>query len=296
MPAQLATHLAEAEYQTVVASVNAVLQPLAGFGVFSLLLPFLVLDVFTMLLLSAFDPWLVLSPWDYPASDLVLPLCLEFGVIFCSFPLMAHTINRRMGEAQRRVCEILDDTSRRFGARGISFQLKQGVFNNGAGTNLWVEVQVAPIIHVHTPCPVPVPTVFPILLPPHAHPDASVGAAGSAGAGASGAGASGAGASGAGASGAGASGAGPSGCTSASDCGGPTSAGVSANGAGGSGTPPEAAADGVAAAAAAAAASGASLSPQQVEYLRLLQENQILRQYLQQCHGLVQTLTSAPAA
>ena len=42
--------------------------------------------------------------------------------------------------------------------------------------------------------------------------------------------------------------------------------------------------------AAAAAAQGANLSAQQVEYLRVLQENQLLRQYLAQCQTLIQHL------
>jgi hypothetical protein len=251
MPAPLGMRLTEAEYQGVVAGINTVVQPLSGFGVLSLLLPFLVVDILTLLLLSTLDPWLILSPWDYPLVELLLPLGIEFGVIFCSFPLMALAVNRRMADVQRRVRDLLDDASRRFGPRGLSFQLKQGVLNNGAGTNLWVEVQVVPLIHVQTPVPVPVPAVCPVLLPSTAqpppppspepaerppsaaHPDTDASAA-----------------------------------TSAS-----SSASVERM-----------------AAEASVSAAGASLSAQQVEYLRVLQENQLLRQYLAQSQALLQHL------
>lgn len=260
MPVQLSTRLSEAEFHGLIASINSTLQPLSGFGVLSLLLPFLVVDVLTLVLLSSIDPWLILSPWDYPLADLLLPLGLEFCVIFFSFPLMARMVNRRMGEVQKRVGELLDDSSRRFGARGVSFQLKQGIINNGAATNLWVEAQVVPMIHVQSPVPVPVPTVCPVLVPasarvvPTASPaatstpaDMSTPAATAA------------------ATPAGAGGAGSVGGASHA----PTAPGT--------GGPPSTASTG-------------QLSVQQVEYLRVLQENQLLRQYLNQCQQLVQTL------
>jgi hypothetical protein len=242
MPTQLTTRLAEAEFHGIVSSINTALQPLSGFGMLSLLLPFVIVDALTLALLSAMDPWLLISPWDYPLADLVLPVAFEFLVIFCSFPLMAHTLNKRMAEVQRRVRALLDDSSRRFGARGISFQLKQGVLNNGAATNLWVEVQVVPLIHVQSPVPVPVPTICPIIIPSEARHNAAVSH--------------------------------------------PEGEG-SAKGAS-SGTTP--AAEPSPASAASHSTSGSSLSAQQVEYLRVLQENQLLRQYLTQCQTLVQTL------
>ena len=82
MPRQLSSRLAEAEYHGFVAGINTTLQPIAGFSFLSLLLPFLVVDVFTVILLSAMDPWLFLSPWEYPVSDLLFPMGLEFCVIF----------------------------------------------------------------------------------------------------------------------------------------------------------------------------------------------------------------------
>ena len=151
-----------------------------------------------------------------------------FGVLsllFCSFPLMAFAVNRRMGEVRRRVCELLDDSSRRYGARGLSFQLKQGVLHNGASTNLWVEVQIIPVVHVHSPVPVPVPSLVPLLLPP----DATIAPQ-------------------------------------------PSSAPASTSAA----APPPTAGTGAPA-----------LSSSHVEYLRVLQENQMLRQYLAQCQALV---------
>mmetsp|Transcript_43652 Transcript_43652/g.87367 ORF Transcript_43652/g.87367 Transcript_43652/m.87367 type:complete len:305 (-) Transcript_43652:404-1318(-) len=230
MPRQLVTRLAEAEYHGIIAGINTALQPLSGFGFMSLLLPFLVIDILTICLLSAIDPWLLTKPWEYPVTDLLLSMGLEFGVIFVSFPLMVYAINRRMSEVQRRVREMLDDSSRRFGGRGISFQLKQGMLHNGAGTNMWVEVQLTQLIHVQTPVPVPVPTIYPLLLPSTMQsPQDPLGAAGSS-----------------------------------------STAGPFA----------------YAAAAAAGASAGGTLSPQQVEMVRLLQENQLLRQYLAQCHAL----------
>jgi len=225
MPRQLDSRLAEAEFQGVVAGINTTLQPLSGFSVLSLLFPFLVVDVLTMTLLSVIDPWLLISPWDYPLTDLLLPMGLEFGIIFCSFPLMAFAVNRRMGEVRRRVCELLDESSRRYGARGLSFQLKQGVLHNGASTNMWVEVQIIPVVHVHSPVPVPVPSLVPLLLPP----DATIAPQ-------------------------------------------PSSAPASTSAA----APPPTEGTGASA-----------LSSSHVEYLRVLQENQMLRQYLAQCQALV---------
>ena len=87
----------------VIASINSTLQPLSGFGVLSLLLPFLLVDVITVTLLSLMDPWLLITPWDSPLADLLLPLGMEFFVVFCSFPLMALAVNKKMEEVQRRV-------------------------------------------------------------------------------------------------------------------------------------------------------------------------------------------------
>lgn len=238
MPRQLAARLAEAEYQGFIAGVNNMLQPLSSFGVLSLLLPFLIIDLLTIALLSVIDPWVMISPWDYPMMDLMLPLGLEFGVLFCSFPLMAYAINRRMTEVRQKVCEMLDDSSRRYGPRGLSFQLKQGVLQNGAGTNMWVEVQITPVIHVQSPIAIPVPSIYPVLLPSNATAAASPGAASASTAGAA----------------------------AASFTAGSSSA-----------TPP--------------ADAGSGLGAQSVEYLRLLQENQLLRQYLSQCQTLIQQLT-----
>ena len=165
MPQQLGTRLAEVEYHGIIAGVNSALEPLSGFGVLSLLLPFLLVDLLALVTLTSVDPFLLISPWDYAPADLLLPLGIEFLILFISFPLMAYAVNRRMEEVQHRVRVLLDDSSRRYGPRGLSFQLKQGVLNNGAATNLWVEVLVVPLVHVQSPVPVPVPTVCPVLVP-----------------------------------------------------------------------------------------------------------------------------------
>ena len=57
----------------------------------------------------------------------------------------------------------------------------------------------------------------------------------------------------------------------------PTTAGPSSDAAG----------ESMATATAAAVAAGANLTAQQVEYLRVVQENQLLRQYLAQCQALI---------
>lgn len=238
MPAPVATRLGENEWRTLVESINSALLPLSHFGFMSLLLPFLLVDLLTMMLLCAIDPWLLITPWDYAFSELLLPISLEFLLVFCGFPLMVHIVNRQMATVQSRVHALLDTASRQFGARGVNFQLKQSIMGNGAGTNMWVEVQVMPLAQTFVPVPVPAPSLYPILLPAAT----------------------------------------PSGASTP----GAVPAGAPATPASGSGD-----AEAVAAAAAAAGANG-TMNPLQLEYLRVLQENQMLRQYLKQHQTLVQ--------
>ena len=249
MPPPVATRLAETEWRVLVECINSALLPLSHFGFMSLLLPFLLVDLLTMLLLCAIDPWLLITPWDYALSELLLPISLEFLLVFCGFPLMVHVVNRQMATVQGRVHALLDTASRQFGARGVNFQLKQSIMGNGAGTNMWVEVQVMPLAHTFVPVPVPAPSLYPILLP------------------------------------------------AATPGGTATPGAAPATPAGGS-----AGAEAAAAAAAAAGANG-TMNPLQLEYLRVLQENQMLRQYLQQHQTLVQlqaqhtrAILAAPAA
>ena len=75
-------------------------------------------------------------------------IALEFGLIFCGFPAMVYLVNRRMESVQTRVRAELDAASRKFGARGVNLQLRQGVIGAGAGTNMWVELLVLPLIQV----------------------------------------------------------------------------------------------------------------------------------------------------
>ena len=148
MPASVANRLTEVEYQGVVDTLNKALHPLSHFGLFALLLPFIIVDALTMLLLCAIDPGLLLSPWEYPFTDLALPVCLEFGLIFCGFPVMVYLVNRRMDAVQQLVRAELDVASRRYGPRGVNLQLKQGIAGNGAGTNMWIELSILPMIQV----------------------------------------------------------------------------------------------------------------------------------------------------
>ena len=282
MPQQLSQRLAEVEYHGIVAGVNSVLQTFSGFSVLALLLPFVVFDSAVLIALILFDPSLILAPWDYGMLELLLPLGLEFGVIFGSFPLVAHLLSMRMTAVQTKVAELLDDSSRRFGARGLHFALKQGVLHNGAGTNLWVEVQVVPIVHVQAPVPVPVPTLSPIVLPaapqtswpaaPATPAAAATAAATAAPAAADASAAAGAPAARSAAGGAGVSVRAPPDPNAHA----PTIGGMSAEGA--------------ATFARDAASRGVSLSAVEVEYLRVLQENQLLRQCLSQHQALIQHL------
>ena len=253
VPSPLTSRLADTEWQVLVESINAELLPLSHFGFMSLLLPFLLVDLLTMMLLCAIDPWLLLSPWDYGFAELLLPISLELALVFCGFPLMVHIVNRRMAAVQSRVRALLDTASRQLGSRGVNFQLKQAILGNGAGTNLWVEVQVMPLTQVFVPVPVPAPSLYPILLPaatpagPATTPAATPAHAGAASAGATGA--------------------------AAADAAAEAAEGVTR--------------EQMAAAAAAAGATG-TMAPLQLEYLRVLQENQMLRQYLKQTQQLVQ--------
>ena len=176
MPAQLCMRLTEVEFNGIIASINRTLQSISGFGILPLLLPFLFVDVATIVLLTTiYHPLLQIMLWDSPV-DMLLPVGLEFCFIVCSFPLMAHAVNRRMTEAQARVRELLDESSRRYGARGVNFQLKQGVLHSGAATNLWVEVQIVPLLHTQSPIPIPAPTICPIILPASASSEAALAA------------------------------------------------------------------------------------------------------------------------
>ena len=64
---------------------------------------------------------------------------------------MAILVNRRVTVVQQRVRVALDDASRKLGPRGLNFQLKQGMLWNGAGTNMWIEIQVAPLVQARCP-------------------------------------------------------------------------------------------------------------------------------------------------
>jgi len=276
MPAALVGRMAEAEFASIIDKVNGVTGARAQFGVFSLLLPFALIDLLTVLLLCSIDPGLLISPWEYPLADLFLPLAIEFGLIFCGFPLMVHAVNCRMANLQAAVREKLDEASHQCSSRGVNFQLKQGVLANGAGTNLWLEVQIAPLLKVLTPTPVP--TLYPVLMPSaQGTPVTGAGQAGSAPAGSSGCGA-----------GAASNGSSkrPEGASSSSNGSRGAPAATSAAGAAGAAGAGAAAAPSMAEEAQAAAAAG-TLTPQHAEYLRVLQENQLLRQYLQQYQVLV---------
>ncbi|EOD28330.1 hypothetical protein EMIHUDRAFT_434729 [Emiliania huxleyi CCMP1516] len=172
MPASLVGRLSEAEYYGVTERINKALLPLAHFGLSSLLLPFLAIDALTVAVLYGADPSLLVAPLSQDLPDLLLPVLLEITLVAAAFPLVSLLVSRRIGRVQALVREVLDDASRTFAPRGVHFSLKLGVTGAGASTNMWVEMQVAPLFRV--PVPVPVPTLYPILLPRlAAQPDAS---------------------------------------------------------------------------------------------------------------------------
>ncbi|EOD26786.1 hypothetical protein EMIHUDRAFT_443358 [Emiliania huxleyi CCMP1516] len=163
MPASLVGRLSEAEYYGVTERINKALLPLAHFGLSSLLLPFLAIDALTVAVLYGADPSLLVAPLSQDLPDLLLPVLLEITLVAAAFPLVSLLVSRRIGRVQALVREVLDDASRTFAPRGVHFSLKLGVTGAGASTNMWVEMQVAPLFRV--PVPVPVPTLYPILLP-----------------------------------------------------------------------------------------------------------------------------------
>ena len=128
MPSLLITRLRETEWQVLVDDINTELIPLSHFGFMSLLLPFLVVDLLTIVLLCAIDPWLLVSPWEYGFHELLLPILLEMMLVFCGFPLIVHVVNRRMAIVHTRVRKLLDAASCQFGSRNVNFQMKQVQF------------------------------------------------------------------------------------------------------------------------------------------------------------------------
>jgi hypothetical protein len=80
--------LTQEEYNAVVAVVNETLQAHANLSFLVLLLPLVLLDLLLICLLAALDPWLLLTPWEFPAGDLVVPISIEFVLFFCVFPGM----------------------------------------------------------------------------------------------------------------------------------------------------------------------------------------------------------------
>lgn len=152
MPACVSSRLSEAEYTGLIDTINTALRSLSHFALASLLIPFLVVDLITMALLCAFDPGLLLFPWDYSAADLTIPILLEFVLFFSGFPVMFYVINRRVDQVQQRVRTELDAASRKYGPRGVNFQFRQGIVGSGASTNMWVELAVLPMIQVSSEC------------------------------------------------------------------------------------------------------------------------------------------------
>ena len=270
MPSALVGRTTDAEFAALIAGINASLKPLSHFGVSSLMVPFLLVDLIAMLTLCAIDPAILLTPWEYEWAELALPLLIEFGAIFCSFPLISWIFSRRIARVQHVVVEHVHNVSMQYADRGLHLTLKgdgvsRGGELRGSGVvvgskvlgKLWVEVQVFPFLKVLAPKPVP--TYYPVLAP-----TAEGGGEG--------------GARGEGGANVGTVRGGGGGSLDLND----------ASGAEGSSSCRR---EQVAAEVHAAAGAGAGLSQLQVEYLRSLQENQMLRQYLSQYQHLVALLT-----
>mmetsp|Transcript_40533 Transcript_40533/g.100092 ORF Transcript_40533/g.100092 Transcript_40533/m.100092 type:complete len:313 (+) Transcript_40533:203-1141(+) len=165
-PPELLGRLTPEELAVVVAVTNETLKTHASLSFLALLLPLVLLDLVSVLLLALFDPWLLVAPWDFALGDIVLPVSLEFLMFFCVFPVTVYALNRRMSAAQAQLRLKLDEFSNFFAERGISFQLRQRLSAAARGCSLWVEVAVAPVLTALLPIAVPVPTLVPVLVDP----------------------------------------------------------------------------------------------------------------------------------
>uniref|UniRef100_A0A7S4BIM3 Transmembrane protein n=1 Tax=Chrysotila carterae TaxID=13221 RepID=A0A7S4BIM3_CHRCT len=302
LPASIAPRMSENEFNAVLDGVNKSVVHMTKFSFFSLLTPFLLLDALTMLMLICIDPLIVIAPWELDLNDVLFPLALEFGLIVCGFPLMLYLVNSRMELVQIAVRAFLDEISRGYASRGLNFQLKEGVVGNGAATNMWVEVQVAPVMQVQVP--VPVPTLYPLLMPGATPTEQRKQPAGSCAdalrSRSSATGTNGKSAQPAATSASASASASATLQSSASCSAAPSSSAAAAPHSGScacSADSQAAACEGACesggdggqslADRARASAAAGSVTPEQLEYLRALQENQMLRQYLQQYQTLL---------
>mmetsp|Transcript_5193 Transcript_5193/g.15885 ORF Transcript_5193/g.15885 Transcript_5193/m.15885 type:complete len:334 (-) Transcript_5193:387-1388(-) len=281
LPSSLSGRLSEDEWATLLGRANRSLATHRSFGLSSLLLPFLAIDAASVALLYALTPRSLLAPLTVELPELLLPLLLELVLVLSAFPIVSALVNRRVRAVQAKAKEVFDEASRKYAARGVHFALKLGVHSAGAATNMWMEAQVYPLFRVPTPVPVLAP--YPVLMPaPPATPlRSTTGSSSMSG------------------SEAGLAGGVP---LSRSPCSVPVASADSSERTdtvrcASSGEPVDASGASAPAASAhpsllaqelTAAVAAGTLTPQQQEYLRVLQENQLLRQYLAQMQVLVQ--------
>lgn len=160
LPPQLQQRLSEDEFRDIVASINAILAVFINVGFFSLLCPFVFLDVITMTIIAFIDPWLLISPWDYSLHDFMLPLALEFLLFVCAFPVLVYMMHRRLTTMQSELTAKMEELTAKYACRGLHFELKQRLV--GASSTFWAQIQLMPIIKYAVPCPYMVP--YPIYM------------------------------------------------------------------------------------------------------------------------------------
>ena len=161
MPAPLADRMTTNEFLLFVKNFNSKLKPLAYFDARRICALFLIADIAALAALFVIDPLLLTTPWMHQPADLVIPLLLQFLAVLWIFPLISFLINRSLDKVEACARKQLEETSHKLGPRGVHFQVRRGANNSGAATNLWIEIQVSPFQRILTP--VPVPTPYPVL-------------------------------------------------------------------------------------------------------------------------------------
>lgn len=148
----------------MVTLLNEAIRAQGTFSFVMLLLPFVLVDVITMVALGASNPWLLIAPWDFEVGDLVIPLSVEFFLFLCVFPVVVYVVNHRMANVQRELRTKLDELSVLWAPRGLHLQLRQRVSGAAQGNAMWVEISVLPFLPQPYPVAVPVPSLYPVLV------------------------------------------------------------------------------------------------------------------------------------
>lgn len=100
--AQLLGRLTPEELHGVISAANETLKSHGSHSFLALLLPLLVVDLCSVGLIAALNPWLLLAPWDFPLADVALPISIEFVLFFCMFPGQPRARARRSARRPKR--------------------------------------------------------------------------------------------------------------------------------------------------------------------------------------------------